>query len=211
MNGHVFNWNWHSIPQNRISVIQMLVEKTKGRNTRYLEIGCDQNVVFNSIDVEYKVGVDPASGGTIRTTSDEFFKSNQQQFDVIFIDGLHHYDQVHRDAVNSLNCLAPGGWIVFHDLLPGNDNMQKVPRIQAEWTGDCWKLAIELTKSKGLDFHIVKVDQGVGILRKISEDWEVADMSETLNGAQFDLFVETVLGGMLPIIEYEEAKEYVAS
>lgn len=30
-------------------------------------------------------------GGTHRMTSDAFFATNEEQFDLVFIDGLHHY------------------------------------------------------------------------------------------------------------------------
>ena len=35
-------------------------------------------------------------------TSDEFFKQNEDTYDVIFIDGLHTSDAVYRDINNSL-------------------------------------------------------------------------------------------------------------
>ena len=39
----------------------------------YLEIGCYNNELFNDINCQKKIGVDPFSGGTIRETSDVFF------------------------------------------------------------------------------------------------------------------------------------------
>ena len=68
----------------------------------YLEIGCFHNELFDNIKCEKKVGVDPYSGGTIRKTSDDFFLSNKENFDIIFIDGLHRYHQVKQDILNSL-------------------------------------------------------------------------------------------------------------
>ena len=62
---------------------------SKYNNCKYLEIGCETNICFNSIIANNKKGVDPNSGGTIKTTSNEFFKNNKDFYDVIFIDGYN--------------------------------------------------------------------------------------------------------------------------
>ena len=38
-----------------------------------------------------------------RTTSKEFFKKNKKKFDLIYIDGSHHYLDVKEDLTNSIN------------------------------------------------------------------------------------------------------------
>ena len=86
--------------KSRLLIIQEIIEKKKYE--RYLEIGCFDNELFNYVDCKKKVGVDPVSGGTIRDTSDNFFKNNRENFDCIFIDGLHKYSQVKKDIENSL-------------------------------------------------------------------------------------------------------------
>jgi len=53
------------------NLIQLIINKYNFKN--YLEIGCDKNQSFSKIIVNNKVGVDPISGGTIRSTSDDFF------------------------------------------------------------------------------------------------------------------------------------------
>ena len=75
---------------------------------KYLEIGVSNNDVFNSIplQLENKFGVDPNKGGNFRMTSDQFFQRNPDlKFDVIFIDGLHEYEQCQKDCINSINQL----------------------------------------------------------------------------------------------------------
>jgi len=52
-----------------------------------------------------KIGVDPERGGNIRMTSDHFFKVNKSKFDVIFIVGLHTFEQARRDVLNSIKVL----------------------------------------------------------------------------------------------------------
>ena len=135
----------------------------KGIDCKYLEIGCDQNAVFNTIplDKKNKIGVDPISGGTHRMNSDEFFRDNRENFDIIFIDGLHTYKQVQRDAINSIKFLKKDGIIFFHDLLPRDEIDEEI-----KFSGDCWKAGIELSQSNGLNLKIVNIDCGVGILKK---------------------------------------------
>ena len=75
----------------------------------YLEIGCDQNQLFSKIKIQNKVGVDPSSGGNVRKTSDEFFKDNKNKFDIVFIDGLHIYNQV-KKRYSKFNKLFKRQW-----------------------------------------------------------------------------------------------------
>ena len=84
----------------------------------YLEIGCDDDYAFSKIRLKNKIGVDPYSGGNFRGTSDKFFNQNKKKFDCVFIDGLHEYDQVNKDILNSLDNLNENGIILIHDCLP---------------------------------------------------------------------------------------------
>jgi len=53
-----------------------------------------------------------------KTTSDDYFKKNSnEKFDLIYIDGNHHADNVLRDARNSFKLLNKRGFIVFDDFL----------------------------------------------------------------------------------------------
>ena len=204
-----FNWNWREKGHNRIALVNYLVAQKGGLDCNYLEIGCENNSLFDSVVSTRKTGVDPASGGTHRMTSDEFFDANSEKFDVVFVDGLHEYLQVRRDALNALNSINNGGWIAFHDFLPSNWKEHHVPRISKAWTGDCWKFAVELAKAEGIEFYIVNIDCGVGLMRKTAEQYSVPDLSNELIGAKFDRFVSEVK--QLPIIEYTEAVSIVGS
>ena len=58
-------------------------------------------------------------------TSDEYFESikdTEVKYDIIFIDGLHHNEQVLKDVENSLKHLSEGGSIVCHDCLPSEES-----------------------------------------------------------------------------------------
>lgn len=117
--------NWSNYP-NRSDIIQKIIDYKNYKS--YLEVRCDDDLNFNQIKIETKVGVDPINGGNIRKTSDEFFLENKISFDCIFIDGLHEYDQVKKDINNSLNHLNDGGIIFVHDCLPRSFFEQAVPR-----------------------------------------------------------------------------------
>src|SRR5580658_9184887 len=78
-----FDWDWNATNFNRVALVNLLVAKKA--DCAYLEIGCDTNGVFDSVPTLDKTGVDPKKGGNVRKTSDEFFRTNEAFFDVVFI------------------------------------------------------------------------------------------------------------------------------
>jgi predicted O-methyltransferase YrrM len=62
--------------------------------------------------------------------SSDFFKSNTEKFDIIFIDGDHTYNGVKQDYENALNFINNGGYIIFHDI--GSAQCEGVVRIWNE-------------------------------------------------------------------------------
>ena len=148
----------------RWDLIQHIINKYNFEN--YLEIGCDKDQSFSKIKIRNKVGVDPISGGTIRSTSDDFFLNNKTTFDIIFIDGLHHYNQVLTDIRNSIKILNKDGFILVHDCLPKSLAQQAVPRFRGYWNGDVWKSIVELRTKNDLDIITCQIDFGVSIIRK---------------------------------------------
>ena len=156
----------YDFPDNyyRWDLIEYLIKKNN--YTNYLEIGCDQNQLFSKVAVKNKIGVDPVSGGNIRKTSDVFFKDNKDKFDIVFIDGLHTYDQVKKDILNSVNCLNENGIILVHDCMPDSLGKQAVPRYKMQWNGDVWKAIVDLRQKEDLDIYTCEMDQGIGIITK---------------------------------------------
>jgi len=148
--------------KNRKFIVQDVIDKKKYKS--YLEIGCFDDELFNAIKIEYKVGVDPVTGGTIRLTSDQFFNSNKENFDCVFIDGLHTYEQVKKDIQNSLKFLNKNGIILLHDCLPNNFYEQATPRCQFTWNGDVWKTIVECRTNKDLDVYTCYADFGIGVI-----------------------------------------------
>lgn len=161
--------NYESINHNRISLILKGISLFPIKSVKYLEIGCFKDEVFNSIPLlnNQKVGIDPEMGGTLRMTSDAFFYKNKEKFDVIFIDGLHHYEQVRIDIINAINAINYDGIIFIHDMLPESKITSKVPRHKyaSIWNGDVFRVIFDLLNNKNLDFNIVNIDFGIGIIR----------------------------------------------
>ena len=148
----------------RWDLIQHIINKYN--YISYLEIGCDKDQSFSKIKINKKIGVDPISGGTIRDTSDNFFINNKDKFDIIFIDGLHHYEQVIKDIYNSLDILNDNGHILIHDCLPRTIAHQAIPRYRGSWNGDVWKSIVELRTKSNLEVFTCEIDFGVGVIRK---------------------------------------------
>jgi hypothetical protein len=202
-----FDWDWKATNYNRIALVNLLLAKK--HDPAYLEIGCASNALFDSVPVRHKVGVDPAEGGTLRTTSDAFFAGNKTRFDVMFIDGLHTYEQVRNDVINALRHLNHNGWVALHDMLPRNWLEHHVPRLQGNWTGDVWKVGFELAQSEGIDFKILKIDHGVGVFRKLQENATLHDMTSELHQQQFAYFCDNL--EKLPLVEWGAAYNWITA
>ena len=131
----------------------------------YLEIGCDDNQLFSKIDIPKKIGVDPVSGGNFKAKSDDFFSQNSEKFDLIFIDGLHEYNQVKKDILNSLKFLNDKGFILVHDCLPRSLSAQAVPRYRNVWNGDVWQAIVEFRTYPNLEIFTCLADEGISIIQ----------------------------------------------
>ena len=154
--------NFNFDKKSRLDLINYVIKKNK--YNKYLEIGCHNNDVFDQIRIK-KIGVDPISGGNFRGTSDKFFEQNTSNFDCIFIDGLHEYDQVKKDIINSIKFLNKNGTIILHDCLPPSITHQRVPRTRYSWNGDVWKAVVEARTWRDVDTYTVLSDQGLGIIK----------------------------------------------
>ena len=174
---------------NRTTILQEMINSWCAQT--YLEIGVERGANFIQIRAPFKVAVDPAlkiPGGYqnsdtetyVEVTSNEFFRSyvellKPKGLDIVFIDGLHTYEQALLDVENALTYLNPGGAIVIHDCLPisaaeacGNES-EAIKHIQFNdsWTGDVFRTIIYLRAIRpDLSVFVVDVDHGVGIITR---------------------------------------------
>lgn len=81
-------------------------------------------------------------------TSDDFFASNLLKrlglaIDLAFLDGMHLFEYLLRDFINTERHMAPDGMITMHDCVPFNHLVAEREWDRAKtksWTGDVWKL-----------------------------------------------------------------------
>jgi len=137
----------------------------------YLEIGVQDwysNCEKVRCETKYAVDPFPRNKCTHTMTSNEFFLSldKDEKFDIIFIDGLHHCEQVIVDIRNSLTRLTQNGILLLHDCLPKTEHHQVTPDNGGEWTGDVWKAFATLRMTrKNLFMCTLDTDWGIGVIK----------------------------------------------
>lgn len=102
-------------------------------NPTYLEIGVDTGVTFHALETRRKVAVDPhfkfahapSTEAVIyhEVPSDEYFGEHiavGERFHVIYVDGLHTFEQTLRDLLNATEYLTDNGVIVVDDVVPSS-------------------------------------------------------------------------------------------
>lgn len=200
----------------RWDIMNYLIQKY--HYSTYLEIGVNDGLCIRKINISNKDGVDPFPGSEIGgaivpeinypISSDLFFKNIEpnKKYDIIFIDGLHHTDQVDKDIINALNHLNLNGIVILHDCNPPEYELQLVPRVTGLWNGNVWKSIAKLRCTRpDLIVKVIDIDWGVGIIQtgdqilydkksldQIINDWEYFDMhrEEILNIISIEEFYQ---------------------
>jgi hypothetical protein len=147
--------------------VNRILEKTEGR--RYLEIGIKKGETFEAVRADLLIGVDPFHVINVATCrpgmsvvpwpSDRYFlrPAGREEFDAIFVDGLHVFRQAYRDILNSAQVLAAGGAIVVDDVIPPNETSSRPERIVKVWTGDVYKAILAVAEHHPeLDYRVFR-------------------------------------------------------
>jgi glycosyltransferase involved in cell wall biosynthesis len=199
----IINTNINKLTYNTTLVTRHdIINAFTNKGDKYLEIGVEHGYTFNNTHFINKVGVDPDpkfdNNTIVKLTSDEYFATSKMddRFDAIFIDGMHHCENVARDFNNSVKHLNNGGTIFIDDCIPLNYNEQlKVPKSHyyengilkygEEWTGTVWKFMYYLLlnhsdKLKIQYFHNIHY-RGI-VMIKLVEPFEiVSSIIDTLD------------------------------
>lgn len=189
----------------RLQLIQRFIDELNAE--RYLEIGVFKGDVFLNVNCKIKFGVDPkfrigkgkrlthnmlwklSERGIlfIETTSTDFFQNNKTHLrekppKVVFIDGLHTFEQTLEDVYNTLNWLDKGGVIILHDCNPPHKACatpaSSIPEAKqkyesenndggwtGDWCGDTWKVIPYLLKHNSqLNICVLDTDYGLGVI-----------------------------------------------
>lgn len=145
----------------------------------YLELGLEAGETFNIVSsfVPKCVGVDvnplfiAKNGEIFKMTTDEYFANNNMQFDFIFIDADHHYEQVRQDFVNSVKVLNHGGTIVLHDTDPAEKYL-----LEQRYCGDAYKIIDFINCMPQFSCVTLPIDNpGLTVVRK-KQDTRVKNM-----------------------------------
>ena len=137
------------------------LKKYKNRNIRYLEIGSFEGISsyfiseylmlkeiycvdtwegspehhqinFKNIELNFdNNSKDIKNLKKFKTTSDDFFIKDKEDFDIIYVDGLHTYNQVKKDLINALKALKSDGIIICDDYLWNLDGDKSDIPVQA--------------------------------------------------------------------------------
>lgn len=146
------------------AILSILPEKS------YLEVGVNRGKTFFEVVADRKVAVDPnflfdfqaeaakpdnSNCEFNQVTSDEYFSTIgiDKKFDLIFLDGLHTYEQTLRDLMNATATISNNGVIVIDDMVPSTyisaiSDLAESQRLSAavgntdpSWMGDVFRLA----------------------------------------------------------------------
>ena len=129
----------------------------------YLEIGVQKGRSLNLAKCK-AIGVDPHPKVTThhqiyKETSDEFFNRNLYIApDLVFIDGLHIFEQALKDFINVERISHENTVVVIDDVAPAHPSQALRERKTQKWTGDVWKLYSVLLKYRPdlkITFHDV--------------------------------------------------------
>lgn len=156
---------------------------TKKEARNYLEIGVRYGETLAGVTVD-SIGIDPKLNFRVnpigrkqrlhlyQMTSDVYFRDHDPRVefgrpvDVAFLDGLHLFEYLLRDFMNTERFCDRNSVIMLDDCLPLNIEMtervhneaaRKDIPIAGWWTGDVWKVVSILRKYRP-DLRIVPVD-----------------------------------------------------
>lgn len=179
----------------------------------YLEIGIRNGVslalampstICYGVDPEPNIKVDLSEKTKIFSmTSDDFFGKydelilDNKKIDFAFIDGMHLFDFVLRDFINTEKNCHKKSIITLHDTIPKDEITSRRIRETDHWTGDVYKI-IPILKKYRPDLKILNTDiapSGLTIIKNLNP-------KSTVLEDNYDKIVEEFMN-----MEYSEIDE----
>jgi len=166
------------------------------------------------VECFFKTGVDPKPKRRIegscdefyQLTSDEYFATVDFGYDIIFVDGLHHSEQVIKDIENALTRLYDGGTIVVHDCRPLSKVAQEYPMPQTTtWNGDVWRAWLDFRTRDDFSMFVVNEDHGCGIIQRGKQHNKLKLDHESISYDQFSENIESWLN----LIEFKDIDKWL--
>jgi len=204
----------------KLELIQEAINAINGKT--YLEIGVENGVNFMPIKIKHKIAVDPKFAVTRKSklkwmvlnwsnffssffecTSDVYFSQHKNtKYDVVFVDGLHTFEQSLKDVENSLESLNEGGIIFVHDCIPPHEaaafNKQlthdealamNIKGWTPEWCGDVWKTICYLRMNRrDLRIFTLDLDYGLAVIMRGKPEGSISIELKALNCLSFKEF-----------------------
>jgi hypothetical protein len=153
--------------------------------TTYLEVGVARGQTFLNLELPVRTGVDPSFGFDIEAAmnpsttlvqkrSDDYFRSLDpgETFDLVFLDGLHTFEQTYRDLCNVLAHAHRRTVVLVDDTIPSDPwsalpDLERSMRLRRQakapgspWHGDVFKVVAALHSfHPTLDYRTI-VDSG---------------------------------------------------
>ena len=194
----------------RYNIINHFISKLNLKT--YLEIGVFDGECIEKVNCPTKDGVDPCfeKGLSISVnynmTSDDFFNNNRDKFyDIIFIDGLHHSEQVDIDIENSLKQTNNNGIVILHDCNPPTLEHTLIPRVQPQWNGDVYKSILKFRKNNKIhEYFTVDCDYGIGVIMKNYKSKNKVKNADFEKGIQSWDYFDLNRNNLLNLITTEE-------
>lgn len=159
-----------------------------------------------AIDPEFRVKQDVIGQRSelhfYRQTSDDFFASGAiarltDQVDLAFIDGMHLFENVLRDFINTEKICCGESVVLLHDLVPFSSAAAARawdPEVTKGWSGDVWKMIPILRDYRpDLDFTVLDSrPSGLGMISGLDPENRVLEAAfDEIVAAYRDMTLET--------------------
>lgn len=160
-------WTWREgqfLAKRTSRLVNLLLSRSPRPRT-YLEIGVAEGETFLDVDAEWRFAVDPfpqkfcvpPNAKLYKMTSRSYFADQKVHgdgpFDLIFVDGLHLWEEAFEDMLSAFDHLKAGGYVVVDDVYPSGvwegsraenyraavNNAEVHGHPIVSWMGDVWK------------------------------------------------------------------------